>query len=343
MEGVVKEQLIPKYTIILLVRNGGEYVKLCINSILSQTIKNFNLIVLDNRSSDGTLEYLQSLSDDRIIIYPSSKPLSIEENWGRIAGVDTNEFITLIGHDDILYHGYLAEMERLINTHPKASLYQTHYTYINDKGRVIRKCKPMPEIQDGPEFLKSHLRYKIDVMGTGFMMRSADYKRLGGIPPYPNLILADLELWLNLTNISFKATSPNTCFSYRVHQSTTFTTSNLQFQQGFERFVYFLALLKKQSVQYSGVIDKYGKEYLLYQCKALSHRLLQSPKNKSDGLSINILLEKFKLYADLLGCGTNFKSTTFPTIFIAKILDNNVIGRFIFLMLDKLYSRIRFR
>jgi len=337
------EQIKRKYSIILPVSNGGDYVKLCIDSILSQTIKDFDLIVLDNCSSDGTLEYIQSLSDDRIVIYPSSKPLTIEENWGRITGINTNEFITLIGHDDILYPDYLAEMERLINTYPKASLYQTHYTYINGKGRVIRKCKPMFEMEDGPSFLKSFLQFKIDIMGTGFMMRSADFKRLGGIPPYPNLILGDFELWVKLTNISFKVTSPKECFSYRVHQSTTLMTSNLKFQQAFECFVYFLASLKQQSVSFSDVINTYGRNYLLYQCRALSRRLLQSPKNKNDGLTIKLVIQKFKRYADLLGCGTNFEPTALPTVFISKLLDRNALGRFTFLILDRIYNKIPFR
>lgn len=337
------EQIKTKYSIILPVKNGGEYVKLCINSILSQTLKEFNLIVLDNCSSDGTLEYIQSLQDDRILIYPSSTPLTIEQNWGRIPAINTNEFITLIGHDDILYPGYLAEMERLISAYPGGSLYQTHYTYIDGKGRIINKCKPMPEIQDGPAFLKSFLQFKIDTMGTGFMMRCVDFKRVGGMPPYPNLIYADVALWLDLTNINFKATSPKECFSYRVHQSTTFTTSNLKFQDGFECFINFLASLKQQSAKCADVINMYDKNFLLYQCRAACHRLMQSSKNKRDGLSVKMLVKRFKLYAATLGCGSGFEPTTLPTIFILKILDSNAIGRFIFLILDKIYVTIRIK
>ncbi|MEO6329147.1 MAG: glycosyltransferase [Ginsengibacter sp.] len=334
------EQKKAKYSIILPVRNGGEFVKLCINSILSQTIQDFNLIVLDNCSEDGTLEYIQSLADDRILIYTSSKPLTIEENWGRIRGLNTNEFITMIGHDDILFPGYLAEMEKMISSYPQASLYQTQYTYINGKGAVIRKCKPMPAIEDGPSFLKSCLQFKIDVMGTGFMMRAADYKRLGGIQEYPSLIFSDLELWLKLTNINFKATSAGDFFSYRVHQSTTLLTSNLKFLQAFERFVYFLASLKQQDMRFSDLIPTYGRNFLLYYCKAISRRLLNAPKNKNDGLSIKLLIQKFKGYADVLECGVNFEPTSFPTIFIAKILDSNAVGRLMFLIFDKIYTKV---
>src|SRR5205823_6331367 len=133
--------------------------------------------------------------------------------------------------------------------------------------------------------------FRIDVMGTGFMMRSADFKQLGGIPAYPNLILGDLELWLKLTNISFKATSPKECFAYRVHESTTIMTRNLKYQQAFERFFYFLASLKQQSAAFSEVITAYGRRYLLYQCRAICHRLLQSPKSKNDGVTIKTVVQ----------------------------------------------------
>src|SRR5579872_3781791 len=96
---------VAKYSIILPVRNGGHYVKACVGSILAQTFVDFELLVLDNCSTDGTTEWLSTLKDPRIMIFPAEKPLTIEENWGRITRIPKKEFITLIGHDDILYPG----------------------------------------------------------------------------------------------------------------------------------------------------------------------------------------------------------------------------------------------
>ena len=112
-----------KFSIILPVRNGGEYVKTCVNSILSQTEQDFNLIVLDNCSTDGTREWLASLQNKKIIIYPADRPLTIEENWARAIDVPKNEFITLIGHDDILHPDYLSDRKstRLNSSHGKLS------------------------------------------------------------------------------------------------------------------------------------------------------------------------------------------------------------------------------
>ena len=81
-----------KFSIILPVRNGGDYVKACINSILAQTVKDFNLLVLDNKSTDGTFEWITSLNDNRIKIFPSEESLTIEKNWSRITSIPKNEF-----------------------------------------------------------------------------------------------------------------------------------------------------------------------------------------------------------------------------------------------------------
>ena len=77
-------------------------MKECVSSILAQTLGDFQLQVLDNCSTDGTVAYIQSLNDERITIYPAERPLTIEENWARITTIPKSEFITLIGHDDVL-------------------------------------------------------------------------------------------------------------------------------------------------------------------------------------------------------------------------------------------------
>ena len=84
-------------------RNGGEYLKKCVNSILSQTYAQFHFFVLNNNSSDGTLEWLESLGDERIIIKNSDADLSMPDNWARALELPLNGYITFIGHDDRLH------------------------------------------------------------------------------------------------------------------------------------------------------------------------------------------------------------------------------------------------
>lgn len=328
-----------KFSIILPVRNGGEYIKTCIESILSQTLSDFNLHVLDNYSTDGTSEWLKSLQDERVIIFSADRPLSIEENWARVIGIQKNEFATLIGHDDLLKQDYLETMNALITKYPDASLYQTHFNYIDKEGIEIRKSKSMSEIERADEFLKNFLSNNIDVMGTGFMMRSKDYDNIGGIPNYPNLLFADFELWIKLTALSYKATSPKECFSFRLHQSTTTVSPDIKFHLAFERFVCFLSGLKGKNEAFRKIIQDYGSYFLLFYCKGLSHRLLRTPTSVRGNLSVKVFIKKCKEYAAMLEVGNVFHPNRVLSIWLAKLIDSGSISRSIFLAFKKFYPK----
>lgn len=327
-----------KYSIILPVRNGGNYLKECVHSILAQEYSDFNLIILDNNSNDGTSEWIESLKESRIIVYRSEESLGIENNWGRIRQVIKNEFITLIGHDDILLPGYLREMNELINKHPDASLYQAHYEFIDATGKFTGYCKPMDEIQYGHEFLACQLARTMDSMGTGYMMRSKDYDFLGGMPiHYPNLIFADYELWTRLSLISYKATSPKVCFKYRIHQSTSKLTNGDKYQQAFGNYIHFLADAAHKHPQVKAVIDKYGKEMLMYFCESLSHRLLKTPMSERK-IRVREFIDKCRAYASIIIPGQGFEPAEKFRIGIAEKIDSNVLARSLFTLFKKIAS-----
>jgi len=328
-----------KFSIILPVRNGGSYVKECVNSILSQTRNDFNLIVLDNASTDGTLEWITALQDERIVIYPSAKSLSIEDNWARIAPVPKNEFMTCIGHDDILLPHYLEEVNKLIEQCPDASLYQTHFNFIDATGGLIRNCAAMEEMQTARDFLRDILAMKIDVNGTGFMVRSADYERMGGIPAYPNLLFADFYLWLELNRISYKVTSARNCFSYRLHQSMTTTSPDEKFHSAFERFVQYLTLLKQADAGFSEVINDNAKAIVSFYCKSFSHRLLRTEMSLRNNMTVQEWANKCDGFMNVLVDGNSFKPSTMGSVKIASVIDRIAIARKLFLIFKKIYSK----
>ncbi|HVS97178.1 MAG TPA: glycosyltransferase [Puia sp.] len=328
-----------KFSIILPVRNGGDYIKLCIASILQQTYRDFNLLILDNCSSDGTSEWIKSLDDPRIRVFPAVRPLSIEENWGRIVGMPKNEFMTMIGHDDILDPHYLAAMDALIRRHPEASLYQTHFRYIDATGAVIRRCKPMDERQSPEEFLSFFLAGLIDNMGTGYMMRSADFDAAGGIPPYPNLLFADFELWIQLCRHGYKATAFEECFGFRLHQSMTTTSSDMKYRTAFERFIGYLETLQKEDPALREPIRRYAVSFIQTYCKGLAHRLLRTPLAKRDGLKVDSFVRQCQSFADRLIPGNEFAPYRIFSMRVAKYIDATWFTRQLFLWFKKLYPR----
>jgi len=325
------------FSILLPVRNGGEYVKECVYSILSQTYTDFKLHILDNNSNDGTLKWLNSLNDERIEITPSPVSLSIEENWARIRSIKKNEYMTLIGHDDRLLTDFLKEMKNLIIQFPDASLYQSHFNYINAKGDFVRGCKPMSEIYSSASFLQSQIFRTFDSMGTGYVMRSEDYDSLGGIPHvYPGLIFADYELWLRLTDKSFLVTTKHTLFEYRLHQSVSKTFDAINYQKSFILYLKFLSNFIKNGSTLKNVIDNYGYKFVLFHCKSLSLRLLKEPKHKRQKRVTQFIFECEEITNVLLKSGKKFKPYMSLKIILSILIDKSHLLSYLYVFYRKI-------
>ena len=295
------------FSIILPVFNGGEYLKTCVKSLVAQTFSNYNIVVLDNCSTDGTREWLLSLRDPKISVITSEKKLSITENWGRIKNVEKKEFMTMIGHDDVLLPEYLSTMNAMINEHPAASLYQAHFDFIDSKGNVIKRCQPMPEKMEAADFLKAQLNRTMDSMGTGYMMRSVDYDRLGGIPTnYPNLIFADYALWMMLTEQSYLAISKQRAFQYRLHDSVSKVTNGEDYQRAFFRYLDFLKERMQQNDSIKKAFQTNGHGYLMYFCESLSHRILKTPAERRE-VTVKSFIDKCIAYSSEMLPGQDFE------------------------------------
>jgi len=259
----------PKFTVIVPSYQGGQYLKQCVQSVLAQTYRDFELAVLDNCSNDGTAKWLAGLHDSRIKIYPSSTPLSIEDNWARAIEIPKNEFITFFGHDDLMDADYLEAMSTLIDREPEAGLYFAHFRYIDESGNMIRHCQTVPPHTTAAEFLQAILTSQVEVNGTGYVMRSKSYEAVGGIPHFQNLLYADHALWLMLIDRSYKVTTPQECFSYRLHTaSMSAATGGQAYLQAITQFIEFFVRLDSKDPEFARVFEQYGPDFFAGLCNA---------------------------------------------------------------------------
>jgi hypothetical protein len=203
----------------------------------------------------------------------------------------------------------------------------------------MRKCKPMDERQSPEEFLSFFLAGIIDHMGTGYMMRSSDYDEIGGMPAYPNLLFADFELWTQVTLKGYKATAFEECFAFRLHQSMTTRSSDLKYQQAFERFVAYLGTLQKAQPSMRPVIGRYGLLFLMTYCKGLAHRLLRTSLKQRNGYTVHACVTQCRLYADQLVPDNDFDPYRMFSMRLARKIDKYRLTRALFLVFKKMYSK----
>ncbi len=212
---------LPTVSIVLPVYNGAKYLTETLAALFAQTYPHFNILVLENASDDATPEILRSVQDARLQIFRSERLLSIEDNWARILELPLSEWMTIVSHDDLLYPDFLSHLISLAHIEPDASLYTSHFDLVDADGKFIRPSHPSPDRENGDTFLERRMLWQADSFGTGYLMRSADYRQVGGIPLYSGLFYADDVLWTKLANLRGRICSPERLFAYRYYRSSS--------------------------------------------------------------------------------------------------------------------------
>jgi len=90
----------PKISLIIPTRTRLETLQVTLESAIAQPSADIEILVVDNASTDGTPEYLKTITDPRVVTIRSEQPLSMQQNWMRALKHAKGEWITIIGDDD---------------------------------------------------------------------------------------------------------------------------------------------------------------------------------------------------------------------------------------------------
>jgi len=218
-----------KFSIFLPVLNGMPKVKSCIESILNQSYQNFQLIILCNKNSDYTEQFLKNnfLDNNKITIIYSNNLIPIEENFERILNCDMNDYLTVVGHDDILMNNFLIEAKNLIDKNPDHFLFQLSGSYVDEKKKIIKQLKLKDKKIEIEDYLKSRFDKLENTSGTGYVIKSDEFKKIGGFPKLKNLAFSDDILWLKLIMKKGKITSSSNCYNIAIRSNSISSSLNI--------------------------------------------------------------------------------------------------------------------
>ena len=114
----------PDVSVILAVRNGGSDLPKAMETIFAQTFVNFELVVIDNGSTDGTAAYLKTIKDPRLRVFDHAEPgLAGALNYG-IAKA-RGRYIARQDHDDWALPTRIERQVEFLNAHPDHALVGT--------------------------------------------------------------------------------------------------------------------------------------------------------------------------------------------------------------------------
>ena len=183
----------PQVTVILPTWNRAKWLKKSVESVLSQTFKDFELIVVDDASTDSTEEILESYSGKiRTIILPENLGVSAARNKAIVQS--DSEWIAFLDSDD---YWHAEKLEKQINETAILSKYQIHFTdeiWIRNGIRVNPKKKHRK--REGRIFKPS---LALCLMAPSTVMLSRKLLERHGIFDEALPVCEDYDLWLRLT------------------------------------------------------------------------------------------------------------------------------------------------
>jgi len=129
----------PRVSIGLPVFNGEKYLAEALESLLAQTFSDFELIISDNASTDGTEAICKEYAskDYRIRYYKSRKNIGAVGNFNRAFSLSNAEYFKWAAHDDLCARDYLKQCLEVLDHEPSVVLCYPKTTIIDEKGRKM--------------------------------------------------------------------------------------------------------------------------------------------------------------------------------------------------------------
>ncbi|WP_242085694.1 glycosyltransferase family 2 protein [Aestuariivivens sediminis] len=125
----------PFFSIVIPLFNKVDYICDTLTSVLNQSFQDFEVIIVNDGSTDGSIDIVKSFKDPRIKIYEQeNQGASVARNYG-IEQAES-DFIALIDADDIWYKNHLSALKHVIKSFPEAGLFCTNYEVKRSKDLI---------------------------------------------------------------------------------------------------------------------------------------------------------------------------------------------------------------
>jgi len=164
-------------SVIMPAYNAEKYIKEAIESILNQTFKDFEFIIVDDASTDNTRKIIGTYAkkDGRIKVLYNEKNLGIVHSYNKAIKIAKGKYIAILENDDIAAPTRLEKQFVFMEANPKVGVCGTNIVLINEKGKEIGR-RIRPELDK--ECRRAFFLY-CPIFHTTAMIRKECFEKLG--------------------------------------------------------------------------------------------------------------------------------------------------------------------
>jgi glycosyltransferase involved in cell wall biosynthesis len=210
----------PLVSVVIPVYNGEKYITECLESVYQQTYPSFEVIIIDDGSTDQSLEIINKMPGDKKIISQQNKDVSHARNTG-IKNA-SGQLIAFLDQDDLWDTKRLEKLIRVFMKNPDVDLFFTDLSKFNDEGKNWHprdRHKAASRLRD--ENLFENLIRKNVLMPSAVMVKKDRFIEAGMFDPQFKTC-GDYEMWLRMAakGMRFKYL-PEPLTLYRQHGENT--------------------------------------------------------------------------------------------------------------------------
>jgi glycosyltransferase involved in cell wall biosynthesis len=231
----------PLVTVLMPVYNGERFVLDAVASILAQTFKDFELLVIDDGSTDKTRNLLETISDPRLHILANPTNLGLIATLNRGLELAHGRYVARMDADDVAHPQRLERQITFLEAHPEVAVLGTAVDLINADGKRFSglhyPCDPEKIRQLLPE--ECSLIHPTVVFRRDIVLAEGGYNSAARHAE-------DYDLWLRLSERHQLANLPDPLLGYRIHPAQVSIT-NLRTQYETVQSIREKALARRQA------------------------------------------------------------------------------------------------
>ncbi|WP_234788837.1 glycosyltransferase family 2 protein [Mycolicibacterium iranicum] len=225
----------PKVSVCIPAYQAEQYLQCVVKSTLAQDYPDFEVVVIDNNSSDATPVILAGFDDSRLRVIRNADTLPWSENWNLAVRECRGEFVKLVCADDLLKPGCLAAQAGVLDSMPDVALVSVKCDMIDDGDDVIvasRGLRGLAGRVPANTVVTRIVHSGMNPIGAPLasMFRRADFEHVGGFST-EFTFMADLHLWVRLLARGdfYGIPESHACFRVRGGSMSGLTSARAQF------------------------------------------------------------------------------------------------------------------
>lgn len=207
----------PVVSVLMTAFNREKYIADAIESVLASTFKEFELIIVDDHSSDNTVAIAKryEAADERLRVYVNEKNLGDYPNRNRAAKYAKGKYLKYLDSDDLIYPHGLAAFVRCMEAYPAAGL--------GVCSKMVQEDCPFPKLLSNVEAVERHF-FNDGFLGcgpSGVIIRREVFEKVGGFSG--KRMIGDSELWFKIASQYPTVVLPPALIFWRQHDEQEFS------------------------------------------------------------------------------------------------------------------------